>query len=197
MPAVTAAQWILRSTMNNITESHIAAQCSPKFRQAVVHQRRGRTLLIVGMLSGFNPLRWSGVCTDPCSVLGPSSNSPSPRCPRDPVADAALGMLGLLRAGRVAAPPPGWPALLAGCTAPGGALQREETARGGAARSRAAAQLFPPFPPRGEVPGLGGEETRTRAQSRVPGRRRARVPTAWLAPASRPLGAPGAPNLSR
>lgn len=97
------------------------------------------------------------------------SRPPSPGCPRDPAEDAALGMLGRLRAGRVAAPPPGWPAprelAAQHLAAPGRGRRR----RGAALRIPEQRPNFPPtplnFPPGGEVPGLRG------VRRRRPGRR--------------------------
>ncbi|EDL97295.1 rCG60826, partial [Rattus norvegicus] len=108
-------------------------------------------------------------------------------------------MLGRQLARRVAAPPPG-------CPAPPVRRARSTWRRpvgGGDGAGRRCAfpsrgPTFPPnFPPGGAVPGSRVEETPTRAQSRVPGRRSARDPTVWPAPALRPQWARGAPILSR
>lgn len=161
------------------------------------------------MLLGVSSPGWGGVCTRPCSPppdpLQPSpmpqalSRQLCPHCPGDPEADAALGMLGRQRAGLVAAPstwlsrPP-----QANRAAPGGARQGEETARGGAARSRAGTQLSPPyFPSRGCSPWIGswgdagsGAEPSSWKEERVGAHRMACSGT------SSPVGA-GSPDLEQ
>lgn len=141
--------------MNTISESYIAARCPLKFKQTVIQQLtrkdiRGGCCRDSVRSGGAGCALTLALLPDLPRTPRALSRPPSPQSPRDPAEDAALGMLGRLRgrAGRRAstwlARPP-----RAARTAPGGALQGEETARGGAARSRAAAQLFPPISSRG------------------------------------------------
>lgn len=141
--------------MNTISESYIAARCPLKFKQTVIQQLtrkniRGGCCRDSVRSGGAGCALTLALLPDLPRTPRALSRPPSPQSPRDPAEDAALGMLGRLR-GRAGRRASTWLARprRAARRAPGGALQGEETARGGAARSRAAAQLFPPISSRG------------------------------------------------
>lgn len=161
---------------------------------------------IVGMLLGIHPGGWGGVCPRPCSAAQPSSNaqgslkaallwlSGGPCGGRSTGhARAAAGRAGRRASTWLSRPP---------ASQPRSTWRRPAGGGDGAGRRcaflRAVAQLCPPlFLLGGAVSGSGVEETPTGAQSRVPGRRSARVPTVWPARAPRPQWARGVRILSR
>lgn len=89
-----------------------------------------------------------------------------PRCPGDPAADAALGMLGRQWAGRVAAPPPGCPAPRKPTAQHLAAPGRGRSRRGAALR---VPEPGPNFPPPLSLPGVQSLDRELRR--RRPGRR--------------------------